>query len=68
VWTQEEVRSVIRFFLFAKGKAPIEIHREIQAVYGSNVMSKRFKSHDDVNHEAQTRLRGQEPTFYRQGF
>ena len=38
VWTQEEVQSVIRF-LWAKGTAPIEIHREIQAVYGSNVMT-----------------------------
>ena len=38
VWTQEEVRSVFRF-LWAKGTAPIEIHREIQAVYGSNVMT-----------------------------
>jgi len=31
VWTQEEVRSVVRF-LWAKGTAPIEIHCEIQAV------------------------------------
>jgi len=38
VWTQEEIRSVIRFS-WAKGTAPIEIHREIQAVYGSNVMT-----------------------------
>jgi hypothetical protein len=38
VWTQEEVRSVIRF-LWAKGTAPIEIRREIQAVYGPNVMT-----------------------------
>ena len=38
VWTQEEVRSVIQF-LRAKGTAPIEIHREIQAVYGSDVMN-----------------------------
>jgi len=38
VWTQEEVRSDTRF-LWAKGRAPIEIHREIQAVYGSNVMT-----------------------------
>ena len=37
VWTQE-VRSVI-WFLWAKGTAPIEIHHEIQAVYGSNVMT-----------------------------
>jgi len=36
VWTQEEVRSVIRF-LWAKGTAPIEIRCEIQAVYGPNV-------------------------------
>jgi limonene-1,2-epoxide hydrolase len=67
VWTQEEVRSVIRF-LWAKGTVPIEIHREIQAVYGSNVMTKRFKSHADVKQEVQTWLRGQDPTFYRQGF
>jgi len=38
VWSQEEVRSVIRF-LWAKGIAAIEIHHEIQAVYGSNVMT-----------------------------
>ena len=38
MWTQEEMRSVIRF-LWAKGAAPIEIHREIQAVYGSDVMT-----------------------------
>ena len=37
-WTREEVRSVIRF-LWAKGTAPIEIHREIQTVDGSNVMT-----------------------------
>jgi len=67
VWTQEEVRSVIRF-LWAKGTAQIEIHHEIQAVYGSNVMTKRFKSNADVKHEVQTWLRGQDPTFYRQGF
>ena len=38
VWTQEEFQSVIRF-LWAKGTAPIEIHREIQAVYDPNVMT-----------------------------
>ena len=38
VWTEEEVRSVIRF-LWAKETAPIEIHREIQAVYGPDVMT-----------------------------
>ena len=38
VWKQEELRSVI-WFLWAKGTAPIEIHREILAVYGSNVMT-----------------------------
>jgi len=30
--------------------------------------AKRFKSHDDVKHEVQTWLRGQDPTFYQQGF
>jgi hypothetical protein len=38
VWTQEEVRSVIRF-LWAKGTTPIEIHREIHAVYGPRAMT-----------------------------
>jgi len=38
VWTQGEVRSVIRF-LWAKGTAPFEIQREIQTVYGSHVMT-----------------------------
>jgi hypothetical protein len=38
VCTQEEVQSVIRF-LWAKGTAPIEIYREIQAVYCPNVMT-----------------------------
>ena len=37
LWTQEEVRSIIRF-LWAKGTAPIEI-REIQAVYGPDGMT-----------------------------
>ena len=32
------MQSVIRF-LWAKRTASVEIHREIQAVYGSNVMS-----------------------------
>jgi len=29
--------------------------------------AKQFKSHADVKHEVQTWLRGQHPTFYRQG-
>jgi len=29
--------------------------------------AKSFKSHDDVKHEMQTWLHGQDPTFYRQG-
>jgi hypothetical protein len=28
----------------------------------------RTHTHDDLKHEVQTRLRGQDPTFYRQGF
>jgi hypothetical protein len=28
----------------------------------------RTHTHDDVKHEVQTWLRGQDPTFYRQGF
>jgi hypothetical protein len=30
--------------------------------------AKRFKSHDDVKHEVQTWLCGQDPISYRQGF
>jgi len=33
-----------------------------------HLRAKRFKSHADVKHEVQTWLRGQDPTFYRQGF
>jgi len=33
-----------------------------------HLCAKRFKSHDGVKHEMQTWLRGQDPTFYRQGF
>jgi hypothetical protein len=36
VWTQ---RGLIIWLLCAKGTAPIEIHREIQEVYGPNVMT-----------------------------
>jgi hypothetical protein len=32
-----------------------------------HLRAKRFKSHDDVKHEVQTWLRGQDPTFYRKG-
>jgi len=33
-----------------------------------HLRAKRFKSQEDVKHEVQTWLRGQDPTFYRQGF
>jgi len=33
-----------------------------------NLRAKRLKSHNDVKHEVQTWLRGQDTTFYRQGF
>jgi len=33
-----------------------------------HLCAKRFKSHDDVMHEVQTRLHGQDPIFYQQGF
>jgi len=39
-WTNVEVRGVIRF-LQAKGNTPSEIHRELVAVYGDQVMSKK---------------------------
>jgi hypothetical protein len=38
VWIQDEIPVVIRF-LWAKGRAPIKVHRKIQAVYGANVMT-----------------------------
>jgi hypothetical protein len=55
-------------FLWAKGTATIEIHHEIEAICDSNVMTERFKSRDVVKREVGTWLRGQDPTFYRQGF
>jgi len=33
-----------------------------------HLCAKWFKSHDDVKHEVQMWLRGQDPTFYLQGF
>jgi len=33
-----------------------------------HLRAKRFKSHDDVKHDMQTWLHGQDPTFYRKGF
>ena len=33
-----------------------------------HLRAKRFKSRDDVKHDVQTWLRGQDPTFYQQGF
>jgi len=33
-----------------------------------HLCAKQFKSHDDVKHEVQMWLCGQDPTFYRQGF
>jgi len=33
-----------------------------------HLCAKQFKAHDDVKHEVQTRLRGQNPTFYQQSF
>jgi hypothetical protein len=37
-WTEEEVRSVIRF-LWARKVPPVEIHCEIVTMYGANVMT-----------------------------
>ena len=33
-----------------------------------HLRAKRFKSHADVKHEVQTWLRGQNPTFFLQGY
>ncbi|GLG97066.1 hypothetical protein R5R35_009330 [Gryllus longicercus] len=39
-WSKLEVRSVVRF-LTAKGLSPTEIHKELVAVYGEAVMSRK---------------------------
>ena len=81
-WTKEEVRAVVRF-LWAQGTQPVEIHHEIEAVYGPNVMNvqsvrtwcrimkKHLRGHrfqsDDVKHAVKIWLRDQVPNFYRQG-
>jgi hypothetical protein len=40
-----EIRAVIIFFLHAKNLSVAEIHRELCAVYGQNVMSERTVRH-----------------------
>jgi len=73
-----EVRSVIRF-LNAKGERPVEIHKQIVAVYG-NVMNRqnvtkwchefseeRTDVHDEVQEEVMTWFKGQAADFYDSG-
>jgi len=72
-----EVRSVIRF-LNAKGERPVEIHKQIVAVYG-NVMNrqnlhlkkhfagKKFDDDDGVQGEVMTWFKAQTADFYDSG-
>jgi len=73
-----EVRSVIQF-LNAKGEHPVEIHKQIVAVYG-NVMNwqnvtkwcrefseGRTDVHDEVQEEVKTWFKGQAADFYDSG-
>jgi len=73
-----EVRSVIRF-LNAKGERPVEIHKQIVAVYG-NVMNRqnvtkwcrefsegRTDVHDEVQQEDMMWFKGQAADFYDSG-
>jgi uncharacterized protein YktA (UPF0223 family) len=41
-WTNEEVRSVIRFFM-DKEVPLVEIHLELVALYGANVMTEHVR-------------------------
>ena len=72
VWTHEEVRSVIRAGKFlsthstARIWAPLNFH--LFPNKKKHLCAKRFKSHADVKREVQTWPRGQNPTFFRQGF
>jgi len=51
---------------YSPGPAPSDFH--LFPNMKKHLHAKRFKSHDDVKHEVQTWLRGQDPTFYVQGF
>jgi len=46
--------------------APLDFH--LFPNMTKHLRAKRFKSHDDVKHEVQTRLPGQNPTFCQQSF
>ena len=73
VWTQEEVRSVIRAGHFLSTR-PTARFWHLRTFISSpkrkekHLLAKRFRSHADVKREMQTWLRVQDPTFYRQGF
>ena len=71
VWTQEERwNDGAGKFLSTRPTARIwHLRTFISSPTGrKHLHAKRFKSHGDVKHEVQTWLRGQDPTFYRQGF
>ena len=72
VWTQEEVRSDIWGWeiLEQPSSTPDLASSDFHLLSNKkkHLRAKRFKSHADVKHEVQTWPRGQDPTFYRQGF
>ena len=69
VWTQEERWNleILEHLHYSPDLAPSDFHL-FPNMKKKHLHAKRFKSHDDVKPEVQTWLRGQDPTFYRQGF
>jgi hypothetical protein len=76
----EEQRSVVRFFLWAKGASAKDIHKEMFPVYGGKCLSrkavhscvdkrgKRFADDEEVETEVRKWLRQQPKYFYAAGF
>jgi len=73
-----EVRSIIQF-LNAEGERPVEIHKQIVAVYGNitnrhlflhlkkHLTGKKFDNDDEVQEEVKTWFKGQAADFYDSG-
>ena len=68
MWIQEERWGweILEHLPYSPDLAPSEFR--LFPNMKKHLHAKRFKSYDDVKREVQTWLRGQDPTFYRQGF
>ena len=58
--------EILEHWPYSPDLAPSDFH--VFPNVKKHLHAKRFKSNDDVKHEVQPWLRGQDPTFYRQDF